>query len=118
MSYIPENNIGGFLEISQQLIFLLNLKSMFSVIWGGTKTKDLVGYVKVNWKPSPQSSPKLTSTLFASYHMPEKGVFIRTYFCEGQVPDFPRRHMRIKMNSCPGIIIYAASQLYGTWAYT
>ena len=74
---------------------------MLSVIRGGKKTKDLVGYVKLNWKPpfasvGDQTSPKLTSTLFASYYTPEKGVLTRTYFAEGQVPDCPRRHMRNK----------------------
>ena len=28
--------------------------------------------------------------------MPEIEIFTRTYFAEGQVPDSPRRHMRIK----------------------
>ena len=33
---------------------ILTSKSMLSVIRGGRKTKGLVGYVKVNWKPTRQ----------------------------------------------------------------
>ena len=88
---------------------------MFSVIRVGRKTRDLVGYVKVNWKPpanvGDQSSPKLTPTLFASLpYAQKKESWLGLIFAEGQVPDCPRRHMSIKMNSHPGIITYAVSQ--------
>ena len=59
----------GILEIWLQLIFS-NPEARSSTIWVGRKTKDSVLYVKVNWYPLTsvwdQSSPKLTSTLFAS----------------------------------------------------
>ena len=66
---------------------------MLSVIRGGKKMKDLVGYVEVKLGTPRQrrdeSSPKLTPTLFASYLMPETGVLTRTYFAEGQMADCP-----------------------------
>ena len=36
-----------------------------------------------------QSSPKLTPTLSASSHVPEKGILTRTYFARDQVTDCP-----------------------------
>ena len=57
------------------------------------KTKGFGDVCKVNLKPPTasggKSSPKLTLTLFASSHMPEKGILTRTYFARGQVPDCP-----------------------------
>ena len=94
MSYSPLNIIRGFLEIWLQMIFLLTLKSMFSVNQGVRKTRDLVGYVKVNWKPlrqhrrsvRPQINPH---NYLPVYHMPEKGVLTRTYFCRGSSSRLP-----------------------------
>ena len=58
----------GILEIWLQLIFS-NPEARSSAIGVVMKSKDLVVYVKVNWHPLTnvwdQSSPKLTSTLFA-----------------------------------------------------
>ena len=36
-----------------------------------------------------QFSHKLTPTLSASSHVPEKGILTRTYFARDQVPDCP-----------------------------
>ena len=89
----------GILEIWLQLIFS-NLEVRFSAIWRGGKTKELVVYVKVNWHPLTsvwdQSSPKLTSTLFAGSPYAWNRSLDWDLFAEGQVPDCPRRHMRIK----------------------
>ena len=41
--------------------------------------------------------------------MAEKQILTQTYFVRGQVPDNPTSHVR-KINSCPGINIYAPSQ--------
>ena len=87
---------------------------MFYIIRGDRKTRDLVGYVKVNWKPprhrrrsvKPQINPHIICQ-FTIYL--KKESWLGLIFAEGQVPDCPRRLMRIKMNSRPGIIIYAAS---------
>ena len=100
------------LEIWLQLIFS-NPEVRSSAIWEGRKTKDLAVYVKVNWHSlinvGNQSSPKLTSTLFAGLPYARNGVLTGTYFAECQVPNSPQRHMRIKMDSRPGIITYATS---------
>ena len=105
----------GILEIWLQLIFS-NPEVRSSAIWGGRKTKDLVVYVKMNWHPLTdvwdQSRPKFTPTLFASLHMPEIGVLTGTYFAECQVPDCPRRHMRIKWTLVLGWLFMQRHTMY------
>ena len=93
------------LEIWLQLIFS-NPEVRSTAIWGGMKTKDLVVYVKVNWHPLTnvwdQSIPKTKPPHYLPvYHTPEIGVLAGIYFAEYQVPDCPRRHMRIKWTLVP-----------------
>ena len=106
------------LEIWQQLIFS-NLEVCFSAIWGGMKTKDLVVYVKVNWCPLTsvwdQTSPKLTSTLFASLPYAWNRSLDRDLFCGGSSARLPSTSHAHKINSCPGIIIYATSHYAFIW---
>ena len=84
-------------------------------MWGGTKTKDLVVYVKVNWYPLTsvwdQSSPKLTSTLFAGLPYARNRSLDRDLFCGGSSARLPSTSHAHKMDSRPGIIIYATSHL-------
>ena len=102
------------LEIGLQLIFS-NLEFRFSAIWGGRKTKDLVVYMKVNWCPLTgvwdQSSPKLTSTLFAGLPYARNRSLDWDLFCGGSSAKLPSTSHAHKMDSRPGIIIYAASHL-------
>ena len=104
----------GILEIWLQLIFS-NLEVCFSANWGGRKTKDLVVYVKVNlylltciWD---QSSPKLTCTLFAGLPYARNRSLDWDLFCGGSSARLPSTLHAHKMDSRPGIIIYAASQM-------
>ena len=101
------------LDIWLQLIFC-NLEVRFSAIWGGWKTKDLLVYVKVNWYPLTnvwdQSSPKLTSTLFAGSPYARNRRLDWDLFCGGSSAKLPSTSRAHKMDSRPGIIIYAASQ--------
>ena len=82
----------GILEIWLQLIFS-NREVRFSPIWGSRKTKDLVVYVKVNWYPLTsvwdQSSPKLTSTLFAGLPYARNRSLDRDLFCGGSSARLP-----------------------------
>ena len=100
------------LEVCLQLIFS-NLAVRFSDIWGGRKTKDLVGYVKVNWIPPThvwdQSSPKLAFTLFAGSPYVQNRNLDWDLFCGGSSARLPSMSHAHKIDSCPGIIIYAAS---------
>ena len=105
----------GILEILLQLTFS-NLEVRFSAIWGGNKTKDLVGYVKVNWYPLTsvwdQSSSKLTSTLFAGLPYARNRSLDWDLFCGGSSARLPSTSHAHKMDSCPGIIIHATSQKF------
>ena len=75
---------------------------MFSVIGGVCvgKRSGLVDVCNVKFgtplASGGQSSPKLTPTLSASSHMPEKGIVTRTYFCEESSARLPRRHTCVK----------------------
>ena len=66
---------------------------MSSVRHGVGRRSCLVGVCNVKFGNPPgsggQSSPKLTPTLSASSHVPEKGILTRTYFARDQVPDSP-----------------------------
>ena len=103
------------LEIWLQLIFS-NPEACSSAIWGGKKTKHLVVYVKVNWYPLTsvwdQSSPKLTSTLFAGLPYARNSSLDWDLFCGGSSARQPSTSYTHKMDSHPGIIIYATSQYY------
>ena len=96
------------------LLIFSNLEVRFYDIWGGRKTKDLVGYVKVNWylltSVGDQSSPKLTSTLFAGLPYAWNRSFDWDLFCGRSSARLPLMSHAHKMNSRPGIIIYAVSQ--------
>ena len=101
------------MEIWLQLIFLLTLKSMLSVTEGLGKRRTWWGMWK--WTGNPfasirdQSGPKFTPTLFANYHMPEKRSLDWDLFCGGSSARLPSTSHVHKMNSHPGIIIYATS---------
>ena len=98
------------LEIWLQLIFS-NLEVRSSANWRSRKTKDLVVYVKVNWHPLTnvwdQSSPKLTSTLFASLPYARNRSFDLDLFCGGSSAKLSSTLHVHEMGSRPGIIIYA-----------
>ena len=100
-------------EIWLQLIFS-NQAVRSSAIWGGTKTKDLVVYVKVNWHLLTtgwdQSSSKLTSTLFAGLLCARNRSLDWDLFCGVSSVKLPSTLHAHKMGSRPGIIIYATSQ--------
>ena len=100
----------GILEIWLQLIFS-NPEARSSTIWVGRITKDLVLYVKVNWYPFTcvwdQSSPKLTPTLFAGLLYARNRSLDWDLFCGGSSAGLPSTSHAHKMDSCPGIIIYA-----------
>ena len=102
----------GILEIWLQLIFS-NPETRSSAIRGGRKTKDLVVYVKVNWylltSVWDQSSPKLTSTLFAGLPYARNRSLDWDLFCGGSSARQPSTSHAHKMDSRPGIIIYATS---------
>ena len=104
----------GISEIWLQLIFP-NLEVGFSAIWEGRKTKDLVVYMKVNWYPltsvRDQSSPKLTSTLFAGLPYAGNRSLDWEIFCWGSSARLPLMSHVHKMDSRPGIIIHATSQI-------
>ena len=99
-------------EIWLQLIFS-NLEVRSSAIWGGRKTKDMVVYVKVNWHPLTnvwdQSNPKLTSTLFAGLPYARNRSLDWDLFCGVSSAKLPLMLHAHKMDSRPGIIIYATS---------
>ena len=101
------------LEVWQQLIFS-NLEVRFSDIWGGRKRRTWWGMWK--WIGYPltsvgdQSSPKLTPTLFAGLPYARNRSLDWDLFCEGASARLPSTSHAHKMNSRPGIIIYAASQ--------
>ena len=101
------------LEIWLQLLFS-NLEVRFSAIWGGRKTKDLVVYVKVNWYPLTsvwdQCSPKLSSTLFAGSPYAWNRSLDWDLFFGGSSARLPSMSHAHKIDSHPGIIIYATSQ--------
>ena len=102
----------GILEIWLQLIFS-NPEVRSSAIWWGRKIKDLVVYVKVNWYPLTsvwdQSSPKLTSTLFAGLPYTRNRSLDRDLFCGGSSARLPSTSHAHKMDCRPGMIIYATS---------
>ena len=102
------------LEIWRQLIFS-NLEVCSSAIWGGRKTKDLVVYVEVNWHPLTnvwdQSSPKLTSTLFAGLPYARNRSLDWDLSCGVSSAKLPSMLHAHKMGSRSGIIIYATSHL-------
>ena len=101
------------LEICLQLIFS-NQEVCSSAIWGSRKTKDLVVYVKVNWHPltnvGDQSGPNLTSTLFAGSPYAQNRSLDLDLFCRESSVRLPPTSHAHKMDSHPGIIIYATSQ--------
>ena len=105
--------LQGILGIWQQFIFS-KLEIRFSDISVGSKTKDLVGYVKGNWIPltsvGDQSSPKLNPTLFAGLPYARNRSLDWDVFCRGSSAKLHSTSHAHKMNSRPGIIIYAASQ--------
>ena len=109
----PLKHYQRILDIWLQLIFF-NLEVRFSAIWWGRKTKDLVGYVKLNWYPltnvRDQSSPKLTSTLFAGSPYARNRSLEWDFFYGGSSAKLPSTSHAHKMDSRVGIIIYAVSQ--------
>ena len=103
----------GILEIWVLLIFS-NLEVRSFRYLRGRKTKDLVGYVKVKWYPltsvGDQSSPKLTTSLFAGLPYVRNRSLDWDLFCRESSARLPSTWHAHKMNSRSGIIIYAASQ--------
>ena len=103
----------GIFEIWLQLTFS-NPEARSFAIWVGRKTKDLVVYVKVNWHPLTnvwdQSSPKLTSTLFAGLPYARNRSLDKDLFCGVSSATLPSTSYAHKMDSRPGIIIYTTSQ--------
>ena len=85
-------NTGNYNCQLQWIIFYLNLQvHLFPLSEGLGKRSGLVGVCNMKFgnplASGGQSSPKSTSTLFASSHMPKKGILTRIYFARGQVPD-------------------------------
>ena len=104
----------GILEIWLKLIFS-NLEARFSAIWGVGRQK--TWWCMWKWIGTPltniwdQSSPKLASTLFAGLPYARNRSLDWDLFCGGSNARLPTTSLVHKMDSRPGIIIYAASHL-------
>ena len=104
----------GILEVWLQLIFSNLEVRVFPLSEGVRKRRTWWG---IKWNGNPltcvgdQSSPKLNPTLFAGLPYPRYRSLDWDLFCGGpsaRLPSTPHTH---KMNSHPGIIIYAASHI-------